>query len=135
MMLNFQLVEENRNSDSSNTLASVQEEEPSLAGAGGGGTGGDDLPEGWEARKTEGGRIFYVDHNTHTTTWEHPRAARETVELGPLPVRERKRISNLVPGSPSCNEISIWENFCMGRACRCKATCVCSSGGHSSCTC
>ena len=55
-----------------------------------------DLPEGWEARKTKEGKTFYIDHNTQTTTWNHPRVAREKAgsttvfieDLGPLPVRE-----------------------------------------------
>jgi hypothetical protein len=32
------------------------------------------LPPGWEARLDEKGRIFYVDHNTKTTTWIPPTA-------------------------------------------------------------
>ena len=50
-----------------------------------------DLPEGWESRKAKDGRTYYVDHNTHTTTWEHPKVASQKAgkvdELGPLPVR------------------------------------------------
>jgi hypothetical protein len=30
------------------------------------------LPSGWEARVTSDGRTYYVDHNTHTTTWTRP---------------------------------------------------------------
>ena len=37
------------------------------------------------------GRRYYVDHNTHTTTWEHPKLTSQKAgkvdELGPLPVR------------------------------------------------
>ena len=51
-----------------------------------------DLPEGWESRMTKDGRRFYVDHNTRTTTWDHPklasRKADKVDELGPLPVRD-----------------------------------------------
>ena len=33
------------------------------------------LPAHWEARKTPiGGRVHYVDHITHTTSWDRPRA-------------------------------------------------------------
>lgn len=32
------------------------------------------LPAGWEARTDPQGRIFYVDHNTHTTHWVPPPA-------------------------------------------------------------
>eukprot|EP00759_Apiculatamorpha_spiralis_P020020 PhF_6_TR25611/c0_g1_i1/m.35951 len=31
------------------------------------------LPNGWECNVTDDGRIYYVDHNTRTTTWEDPR--------------------------------------------------------------
>ncbi|TFK50649.1 HECT-domain-containing protein [Heliocybe sulcata] len=31
------------------------------------------LPSGWEMRMTSVGRVYFVDHTTHTTTWEDPR--------------------------------------------------------------
>ena len=31
-----------------------------------------DLPPGWEAKKTPDGRVYYMDHNTRTTTWTKP---------------------------------------------------------------
>ncbi|GAA5954405.1 hypothetical protein JCM3765_004449 [Sporobolomyces pararoseus] len=31
------------------------------------------LPSGWERRQTPGGRAYFVDHNTKTTTWDDPR--------------------------------------------------------------
>ena len=31
------------------------------------------LPSGWEMRMTSSGRIYFVDHNTRTTTWDDPR--------------------------------------------------------------
>ncbi|XP_060110126.1 LOW QUALITY PROTEIN: NEDD4-like E3 ubiquitin-protein ligase WWP2 [Heteronotia binoei] len=30
------------------------------------------LPSGWEQRELPNGRVYYVDHNTKTTTWERP---------------------------------------------------------------
>ncbi|MBN3298189.1 WWP2 ligase, partial [Amia calva] len=30
------------------------------------------LPHGWEQRVLPNGRVYYVDHNTKTTTWERP---------------------------------------------------------------
>ncbi|XP_054856194.1 NEDD4-like E3 ubiquitin-protein ligase WWP2 [Eublepharis macularius] len=30
------------------------------------------LPAGWEQRELPSGRVYYVDHNTKTTTWERP---------------------------------------------------------------
>lgn len=32
----------------------------------------EDLPPGWEERKTLGGRLYYVNHNTKTTQWIRP---------------------------------------------------------------
>ncbi|KAM5137847.1 NEDD4-like E3 ubiquitin-protein ligase WWP2 [Mantella aurantiaca] len=32
----------------------------------------DGLPAGWEQRMLSNGRVYYVDHNTKTTTWERP---------------------------------------------------------------
>nr|KAF6412285.1 WW domain containing E3 ubiquitin protein ligase 2 [Rousettus aegyptiacus] len=32
----------------------------------------DALPTGWEQRELPNGRVYYVDHNTKTTTWERP---------------------------------------------------------------
>ncbi|KAJ1923208.1 hypothetical protein IWQ60_006016 [Tieghemiomyces parasiticus] len=31
------------------------------------------LPTGWEMRVTNAGHVFFVDHNTKTTTWDDPR--------------------------------------------------------------
>jgi len=31
------------------------------------------LPSGWEMRMTASGRIYFVDHNTRTTSWDDPR--------------------------------------------------------------
>ena len=31
-----------------------------------------DLPEGWEERRTSSGRVYYVNHVTKTTQWERP---------------------------------------------------------------
>ena len=44
------------------------------------------LPPGWEARHTEDGRVYYVCHNSRTTTWTHPGQ-----DLGPLPQGWEKR--------------------------------------------
>lgn len=34
----------------------------------------DDLPSGWEQGKNAQGRIYFIDHNTRTTTWKDPRS-------------------------------------------------------------
>ena len=33
---------------------------------------GETLPANWEARMDSYGRIFYIDHKNHTTTWHKP---------------------------------------------------------------
>jgi len=47
------------------------------------------LPHGWERRKNRNGRIFYIDHNTRTTSFHPPLIGPELEqspdELGPLP--------------------------------------------------
>lgn len=34
------------------------------------------LPPGWEMRRDPRGRVYYVDHNTRTTTWQRPNSER-----------------------------------------------------------
>ena len=36
------------------------------------------LPPGWEMSSTPEGKIFYIDHNTKTTTWTHPLGKQAT---------------------------------------------------------
>lgn len=50
------------------------------------------LPRGWEQATTPDGRVYYIDHNTHTTNWYHPlsrsyieEGVREIPEGEPLP--------------------------------------------------
>lgn len=31
------------------------------------------LPSGWEQRETSDGRTYYIDHNTQSTQWQHPK--------------------------------------------------------------
>lgn len=35
-----------------------------------------ELPEGWEEGVTKDGRVYFVDHNTKTTTWTDPRSIK-----------------------------------------------------------
>lgn len=37
------------------------------------------LPAGFEARVSEAGKTYYVDHNTKTTSWVHPRRAQDAL--------------------------------------------------------
>lgn len=60
------------------------------------------LPLGWEERRTEEGRPYFIDHRTRTTTWSDPR--RNTVvapsvppsgaQLGPLPSGWEMRLTS-----------------------------------------
>jgi atrophin-1 interacting protein 5 (WW domain-containing E3 ubiquitin protein ligase 1) len=34
------------------------------------------LPSGWEMRRDPRGRVYYVDHNSRTTTWQRPNSER-----------------------------------------------------------
>uniref|UniRef100_A0A8C5QSI2 HECT-type E3 ubiquitin transferase n=1 Tax=Leptobrachium leishanense TaxID=445787 RepID=A0A8C5QSI2_9ANUR len=48
-----------------------------------GSEGSEGLPPGWEQRQLSNGRVYYVDHNTKSTTWEKP-----------LPPGWEKRVDN-----------------------------------------
>lgn len=39
------------------------------------------LPPGWERAVDAKGRTYYIDHNTHTTTWKDPRATKVPTPL------------------------------------------------------
>ncbi|XP_065910855.1 uncharacterized protein [Dysidea avara] len=47
---------------------------------------GDSLPPGWEVAVTPEGRMYYIDHNTRTTTWTRP-----IIQVTPLPIRWEAR--------------------------------------------
>lgn len=87
--------------------------EPTVAGMGNATSAGSgEMPAGWEQRYTPEGRMYYVDHNTRTTTWVDPRrqqyirmygqnaGASGTVlqqpvsQLGPLPSGWEMRLTN-----------------------------------------
>ncbi|VVC44435.1 Hypothetical protein CINCED_3A002588 [Cinara cedri] len=40
------------------------------------------LPDGWEERKTENGRLYYVNHKTKTTQWVKPTKSHSKVAAG-----------------------------------------------------
>ena len=66
------------------------------------------LPPGWEAAMMPTGRIYYLNHNTQTTTWEKPRVPmrrplRQESGANPGPVeqvREMTACSTLSVTSP-----------------------------------
>uniref|UniRef100_A0A8C9N1W8 HECT-type E3 ubiquitin transferase n=1 Tax=Serinus canaria TaxID=9135 RepID=A0A8C9N1W8_SERCA len=45
----------------------------------------DALPPGWEQRELPNGRVYYVDHNNKTTTWERPLPPGAKAVAGVLP--------------------------------------------------
>ncbi|XP_075230861.1 SMAD specific E3 ubiquitin protein ligase isoform X2 [Lycorma delicatula] len=51
----------------------------------------DDLPEGWEERRTSAGRLFYVNHHTKTTQWIRPVRHREESGGRPPSGQSRRR--------------------------------------------
>ena len=40
------------------------------------------LPQGWETGVDDKGRVYFIDHNTGTTTWNDPRLT--TVNIAPI---------------------------------------------------
>jgi E3 ubiquitin-protein ligase NEDD4 len=53
------------------------------------------LPIGWEVQYTSTGREYYIDHNTHTTSWLDPcrPEVAAALGLGPLPSGWEMRIT------------------------------------------
>ena len=49
------------------------------------------LPNGWEEKRTEQGRTYYIDHNTETTSWDRPPPPNRIYVYGlPDDIRERE---------------------------------------------
>jgi E3 ubiquitin-protein ligase NEDD4 len=49
------------------------------------------LPSGWEMRLTSTGRVYFVDHNTRTTTWDDPRLPTNLDSSAPQYKRDYRR--------------------------------------------
>ncbi|XP_068722141.1 WW domain-containing oxidoreductase-like isoform X1 [Montipora capricornis] len=45
----------------------------------------EDLPEGWEVRTMDDGRIYYAHHAMQITQWEHPKSGKRYKVSGDLP--------------------------------------------------
>ncbi|CAD5117115.1 DgyrCDS5922 [Dimorphilus gyrociliatus] len=45
----------------------------------------DDLPSGWEERVTTNGKVYYANHQTQETQWEHPYTGKKKRVIGDLP--------------------------------------------------
>jgi len=43
------------------------------------------LPPGWEIRTMDDGRIYYANHLTKSTQWEHPNSGKRYKVCGELP--------------------------------------------------
>eukprot|EP00794_Sanderia_malayensis_P009788 gene9788-10787_t len=56
----------------------------------------DEIPlmPGWAMQKAPNGRVFFIDHNTRTTTWVDPRINYQSTsqDLGPLPAGWEERV-------------------------------------------
>ncbi|OAX42845.1 HECT-domain-containing protein [Rhizopogon vinicolor AM-OR11-026] len=49
------------------------------------------LPSGWEMRLTSTGRVYFVDHNTRTTSWDDPRLPSNLEPNAPQYKRDYRR--------------------------------------------
>ncbi|EDW61048.1 E3 ubiquitin-protein ligase Smurf1 [Drosophila virilis] len=58
----------------------------------------DSLPEGWEERRTDNGRIYYVNHATKSTQWDRPRVA--ATPAGTKSPQQRQHNGNNVDRQP-----------------------------------
>jgi WW domain-containing oxidoreductase len=42
----------------------------------------DEIPEGWEERSTPEGRVYYANHTTKETQWNHPVTQKTKILTG-----------------------------------------------------
>ena len=59
-----------------------------------------DLPEGWEERRAQNGRIYYVNHFTRSTQWDRPTVAA-TAETSQGPRQNHVIVQNVSAGTNS----------------------------------
>ena len=64
------------------------------------------LPSGWEMRMTSTRRIYFVDHNTRTTTWDDPRLPSAVDADAPQYKRDYRRKVVYFRGQPSMRLIA-----------------------------
>lgn len=73
-----------------------------------------ELPQGWEARSTEEGQIFFIDHNSKSTTLLHP-STKRVITSPPTSPTTSPKTSPISPNSPRQNTKPLplgWEmNF------------------------
>ncbi|KAJ2161410.1 hypothetical protein GGF46_001505 [Coemansia sp. RSA 552] len=60
---------------------------------------GDALPQGWEQRIDHLGRVYYVDHNSRSTTWRRPTAPSTAAPAasGPTEGERQRHMSRMLP--------------------------------------
>ncbi|KAJ2547957.1 hypothetical protein EV175_005021, partial [Coemansia sp. RSA 1933] len=57
---------------------------------------GDAMPQGWEQRIDHLGRVYYVDHNSRTTTWRRPQVAG-AAPAEPADSERRRHMNRTLP--------------------------------------
>eukprot|EP00158_Paraphelidium_tribonemae_P006241 Partr_v1_DN27742_c0_g1_i1_m66988 putative E3 ubiquitin-protein ligase len=55
------------------------------------------LPAGWERRVDQMGRVYYVDHNTRSTTWERPQLDSKAHQRDTLNAEMRQMLNRALP--------------------------------------
>jgi E3 ubiquitin-protein ligase NEDD4 len=68
------------------------------------------LPQGWERRVDQLGRIYYVDHSTRSTTWTRPstlpKNERRSDQRRVMAEEMRQHMGRTLPGSASTSELA-----------------------------
>eukprot|EP00960_Hanusia_phi_P035790 751951-Hanusia_phi.AAC.5 len=69
------------------------------------------LPTGWEARGTADGRMYFIDHNTKTTTWvdprdSQPRESLPTKQILPQPSPAKETVPDKSPGTAGAQSLT-----------------------------
>ncbi|XP_061189876.1 WW domain-containing oxidoreductase-like [Saccostrea echinata] len=54
----------------------------------------DELPPGWEERVSAQGQVYYANHETKATQWDHPRSGKRKQIKGDLPYGWEKQITD-----------------------------------------
>ncbi|KAI8866511.1 HECT-domain-containing protein [Ramicandelaber brevisporus] len=83
-----------RNPAASTTSTSAEAAAAAASPAPTGEEGPAPLPAGWESRRDQLGRTYYVDHTTRTTTWNRPVVQQQTLQRRQTEL-ERERQSHL----------------------------------------
>jgi len=75
----------------------------------------EDLPEGWEERRTSAGRLYYVNHHTRTTQWVRPNRPHYN---GIIPTNSAPSGSGLSGGGEQNGSVSLGVNVMMTQTTR-----------------